>query len=133
MTHTGESSTNRWKTSLWIMTVASPWIPQLHAGRQLIKLFNDLHRAGYSTVAYAIDIDRLRSAFGSGDEELLREVETKQARSLRRGDETFEDMIRDGAPTRREALRQILAGEIQGPDWAGFQYGYALELLCKHL
>src|SRR4051794_21774554 len=46
MTQTGESSTNRWKTSLWIMAASLPWIPQPRAGRQLIKLFNDLHRGG---------------------------------------------------------------------------------------
>src|SRR4029079_4918799 len=37
------------------------------------------------------------------------------------------------APTQEEALRQIIAGKIKGPDWAGFQYGYVLELLCEHL
>jgi hypothetical protein len=88
---------------------------------------------GYGTNAYAVDVDRLRSAFGCGDQELLREIETKHAKSFRRRDETFEDKVRDGAPTQGEALRQIIAGEIKGPDWAGFQYGYVLELLCEHL
>ncbi|HEU5118282.1 MAG TPA: hypothetical protein VFT74_16810, partial [Isosphaeraceae bacterium] len=88
---------------------------------------------GYSTVAYAVDIDRLRSVFGSEDAQLLQKIEAKHAKDLRRGDKTFADQIRDGAPTQGEALRQIIAGKIEGPDWAGFQYGYVLEILCKHL
>ena len=88
---------------------------------------------GYSTVVYAIDIDRLRNVFGSDDQELLQTVEKKYDKALRRSDETFQSRIRDGAPTRREALRQIVAGTISGSDSAAFQYGYALELLCKHL
>src|SRR5262245_38339738 len=46
MTVTGDSATNRSKASLRIMAVASVESKQLLGRRQLIKLFNDLHRAG---------------------------------------------------------------------------------------
>ena len=69
---------------------------------------------GYSTLVYGVDIDRLRSTFGSQDDMFL-------------------DEIRRGAPSLREALSQILRGQITGGEGTEFQYGYAAELLCKHL
>jgi hypothetical protein len=88
---------------------------------------------GYSTLVYGVDIDRLRSTFGSHDETWLREVEQEFADDLRQNDGRFSDEIRRGAPTLGEALAQILRGEITGHAGTGFQYGYAVELLCKHL
>lgn len=88
---------------------------------------------GYSAQAYAVDIDRIRSAFGSRDETLLRAIEQAFADDLRRSDEWFSGEISRGAPTLREALAQILRGKITGREGTEFQYGYAVELLCKHL
>jgi hypothetical protein len=88
---------------------------------------------GYGTQAYAVDIDRIRSTFGSRDETLLGAVEQAFADDLRRNDEWFSGEISRGAPTLREALAQILRGQIAGRQGAEFQYGYAAELLCKHL
>src|SRR4051794_28425406 len=48
MTVTGDSSTNRSKTSLRIMTIASVGVEQLLGRRQFIKTFDYLHRAGLS-------------------------------------------------------------------------------------
>jgi len=92
---------------------------------------------GCSTQAYAVDLDRLRSAFGSNDQKMLKAIEEKCAKEIRRSDAWFSDvdhrLARRGAPTVGEALAQIIGGQITGPDWAGSRYGYATELLCKHL
>jgi hypothetical protein len=95
-----------------------------------------------STQAYAVDLARLHSAFGSNDQEMLKAIEEKYAKEIRRNDEWFSDVAhlldRRGAPTVGEALAQIIGGlitdgPITGPEWGPFQYGYATELLCKHL
>jgi hypothetical protein len=88
---------------------------------------------GYRTLSYGVDIDRLRSAFGSRDEAMLGEIEREFADQFRDNDRWFSDEIGRGAPSLREALAQIARGEITGGEATGFQYGYALELLCKRL
>jgi hypothetical protein len=92
---------------------------------------------GYSTQAYAVDLARLRCAFGSNDHEMLKAIQEKYAKEIHRADAWFSDLAhrlnRYGAPTVGEALAQIIGGQITGPDWAGPQFGYATELLCKHL
>jgi AcrR family transcriptional regulator len=88
---------------------------------------------GYGTLAYAVDLDRLRSVFGSKDRALFEAIVEGLADDIRERDEWSREQIERGAPSLREALSQIIRGRITGPDWAGFQYGYATELLCKHL
>jgi len=88
---------------------------------------------GYGTLAYAVDLDRLRSAYGSKDRAMFQAIEKREADDIRDRDEWFRDRIKRGAPSLREAVAQIIEGQINAPPWAGFQYGYALELLCKHL
>jgi hypothetical protein len=88
---------------------------------------------GYGTHACAIDIDRLRSVFGSNDRAMLKALDESYGDTFLRNDEWSADRISEGAPTQREALAQIIEGKITGPDWAGFQYGYATEILCEHL
>jgi hypothetical protein len=92
---------------------------------------------GYGTQAYAVDLKRLRSAIGSNDPGLLNAIEEKYAREIRRSDAWFSDvdhrLDRRGAPSVGTALAQIIGGQITGPDWAESRYGYATELLCKHL
>jgi hypothetical protein len=92
---------------------------------------------GYETQAYAVDLARLRSTFGSNDQEMLKAIEEKYAKEIRRADAWFSDVAHlldcGGAPTVGEALAQIIGGKITRPDWAASRYGYATELLCKHL
>ena len=88
---------------------------------------------GYGTLVYGVDIARLRSTYGSQDQTLLKEMEREYADDLRQNDERFRDEIRRGAPPLREALAQIVRGKITGKQGTEFQYGYAVELLCKHL
>ena len=90
---------------------------------------------GYRTLAYAVDIDRIRSTFGSNDDALLRAIEQEFADEFPRNDEWFSREIRRGAPTLREALAQIVRGKITAREGieTEFQYGYAAELLCRHL
>lgn len=88
---------------------------------------------GYSFSVYAIDLKKLRKVWGKKDTELLSEIREEHADDISDNDESFEDdIIEGGAPIVARALYEILAGKPEKKDH-GFQYGYALELLCKHL
>lgn len=86
----------------------------------------------YSTTLYAVDIEHLQATFGSQDAALLANIERKYAGEIADSNTSFDEEIAEGAPTRQKALREIIDGEITRPDY-GFQYGYALEYLCRHL
>src|SRR5579871_11694 len=102
----------------------------------------------YTVSAYLVDLDRLRAAFGSHEMSLVDEITQtfadhiadydEQAADYDDGpaDEDNGDDEGDGdAGSRKglgEALGEIVAGTIQDPE-RGWQYGYALELLCMHL
>jgi len=80
------------------------------------------------TIAYAVDLDRLRAAFGSNDPGLLAALT-----------ERFDDHIRDteefsaeGHPWFRDALADLIAGTIRHPERSAF-HAWAAELLCLHL
>jgi hypothetical protein len=78
--------------------------------------------------SYAVDLETLASAFGSGDELLAR-------RAIKTGDvahntEWFEDQIAKGAPRLDEAIHEIIAGKLTKKKHA-FQYTYACEALCR--
>jgi len=87
---------------------------------------------GYSTVFYAIDLSRLRSALGSKDEHLLQAIAKANSDQIEESNEWFEDEIDEGAPSLSDALRQLVMGEPLDDD-SGFMYAYATELLVSHL
>jgi hypothetical protein len=86
----------------------------------------------YCTRICAVDINRIRAAFGSNDQGMPEAIAERYANDILLTDEWFSLEIRHGAPTGREALAQIIAGKIGGPEWAEVQYGFATELLCKY-
>lgn len=87
----------------------------------------------YILTAYILDIDQLKSVFGSNDQKLLNAIRENQVERLEELDECFEDEIEEGAPTTFAAIEQIVAGVITNSDDAAFQYGYAIEFICQEL
>lgn len=86
---------------------------------------------GYAYAVYAVDLNSLRATFGCKDEALYATLCAEYADDLKENASWFEDDIADGAPTLARALRDLLWGEPKVEH--GFQYGYAAELLCRHL
>jgi hypothetical protein len=85
---------------------------------------------GYNVRAYAVDLDRLRSLVGSGDEALLATLASEHARAL-----AEVDRIDAGAPSvvsAAEALAALVHGRMEDGE-SNFKYGYALELACRQL
>ena len=80
-----------------------------------------------------MDLDKLAAAAGKNDRRLLAAMLKKQAEEIADNDESFEEEIAKGTPSLPVALEQIVAGTIKAPKGSGFQYGYALEVLCAHL
>lgn len=76
----------------------------------------------YSTAMYAVDLDRLRQAVGSGDRKLIKAL--KRQTTIDVGD--FE-----GIPI-GQAVEELIRGQFTETDSA-HMYGYALEGLCQHL
>lgn len=74
--------------------------------------------------AYAVDLDRLRAAFGSKDEHLLRSIVVLT-------EETF-DGDEAAAPiySPQDAMADIIAGQFRAPKDRRHLYGYAIEDLC---
>lgn len=91
-----------------------------------------LTRVGYSYNVYAVDLARLQKLWGSADDKVKKALLKKQATRIAENDETFEDTIQDGAPTLTTCIDDIFAGKITKKQH-GFQYGYALEVICAHL
>ena len=81
---------------------------------------------GYSTLAYAVDLERLNAAAGSGDQALLAKIEESE------GEHLESTLGVDGAPTLREAVHAIVTAGKKDKRWA-WQYAYALEVLCRAL
>lgn len=69
---------------------------------------------GYYVYPFVVDVDAVRAVVGSGDEELVAKILKKQKAEIADNAESFADEIEAGAP------------RVE-------QYGYALELLCRHL
>jgi hypothetical protein len=86
---------------------------------------------GYAYSTYAVDLDVLRKTFGGGDEELYRKLKAKYAKEMIENDEWFDHYLAKGAPPLVVALRELIAGKPARKKH-GFQYAYALEMLCKH-
>ena len=84
---------------------------------------------GYGYSAYAVDLKKLKPSKNADlFEELLEEYEEDFADNF----ESFsEEIIEGGAPILQRALWELLRGKPSHKEH-GFQYGYALEVLCKH-
>jgi hypothetical protein len=80
----------------------------------------------YTVTPYLIDLEVLRRAVGSKDEAFLSAVIQGDPDRFR-GEEAGGDKVSLG-----RALRHLVMGETPEPKWA-YQYGYALEQLCRHL
>jgi hypothetical protein len=86
-----------------------------------------------ATSIYAVDLRPLRAACGSNDADLLQRITDTHRDDIRESNEWHEDAIAAGALTLEAALAELIQGTFSGPPSTAFQYGYALELLCKHL
>lgn len=90
----------------------------------------------YQHMFYGVDMNRLKSIFGSGDEKLVAEVLQAQAEELAGNDSFFEVEDQTEAeqfPNSETALREIVAGKVrQDIEMAGM-YGYVLKILCEHI
>lgn len=90
---------------------------------------------GYNVSAYAVPLSHVRAAIGSGDADLLAAITAAAAR-YGRIDAQDEDLYdADGGEppvaTMAEVVRHLVAGEAY--ERVGFKYGYALELICRHV
>ena len=86
---------------------------------------------GYNVRAYAVDLDRLRSLVGSGDESLIATLVSEHAHTLREVDR-LDLGTAESAPSAAEALAQLVHGRMDDGE-SNFKYGYALELACRQL
>ncbi|MCX5207144.1 hypothetical protein OG897_37785 [Streptomyces sp. NBC_00237] len=84
----------------------------------------------YSLSLFLVDPAKVRSVIGSGDDKLRRMMGGRFKAEFPRHDDYFASEIEQGAPTRYDALRAVIAG---GPfdERFGFQYGYAYEMVCR--
>ena len=87
---------------------------------------------GYSHIFYGLDLEKLRSACGSGDEALVQAI-------LKAHSDDFVDedgpIIEDDADpelSKEDVLREIITGNYTQPD-ASHVYGYMLMTVCEHL
>ncbi|MBS0261489.1 MAG: hypothetical protein JSS02_05985 [Planctomycetes bacterium] len=87
----------------------------------------------YTLAAFAVDLGQLQAVFGSQDQSLLKSIMSEQAAEFVSNDRWFKEDLAPGQPSLREALEQIVTGQLHPVAGSGFQYGYATELLCRHL
>ena len=81
--------------------------------------------------AYAVDLDRMRSACGSRDETLLSDILERQGDLFACYAEQLDGEDESGFSF-RQALMDIIEGVHRAPGSRRFLYGYAIELLCRH-
>src|SRR5262245_21450577 len=86
---------------------------------------------GYGFSVYSVDLKKLRTARGSKNARLAAAIKKKQAERFTHADDWFADDIASGAPSLATALDELIAGKPTKKKY-GFQYGYAIELLCEH-
>lgn len=86
----------------------------------------------YQHMFYGLDLDRLRSIYGSKDEAFVAEILKARAEDFSGEDEDSEDEDGD-FPTYQDALREIVAGSIRKRPGAEHVYGYVLKIICEHL
>ena len=83
---------------------------------------------GYAYSVFAVDLRKLRPH----GKKLFAELRDKYADDIEEADNWFDTyIIQKGAPTRLRALWQLMMKLPLQKD-AGFQYGYCIEMLCKH-
>src|SRR5690348_1921903 len=83
---------------------------------------------GYAYSVYAVDLKKLKP----GGKKLFAELREKNAKDIEEADRWFDHyIIEKGAPTRLRALWQLMMKLPLQKD-AGFQYGYCIELMCRH-
>ncbi len=87
---------------------------------------------GYYVYPFVVDLEAVRAAVGGNDEKLLAAILKKRKTQIADNAESFADEIAAGAPRIEAALADLVAGR-KPKTKHGFQYGYALELVCQHL
>lgn len=88
---------------------------------------------GYSFSVYAVDLEKLKAVWGSADDKVKNALKKKLADDITENDETWAEQIAsEGVPSTETALDDIFAGKATKRKH-GFQYGYALEIICRHL
>ena len=88
---------------------------------------------GYQHMFYGVNLDRLKSIYGSNDSNFVAEVLQSKAEELEDNDAFFEDRIAEGNfPNSEAALRDIVAGTPKS-NGAEAMYGYVLKMICEHL
>jgi hypothetical protein len=90
----------------------------------------------YSLVPYIVDLEKVKSAINSGDKELLAKLlqksELDDDLDPSMSDEVEnDDDDEDNEPSLGRAVGDLILGRKR-VEWAGFQYGYALEQLCNY-
>ncbi len=82
---------------------------------------------------YHVNLAKLRAAAGSGDERLAKSVNRKLADEIDSNANFFAHQIGKGAPRLDRAVTEIISGPLgRKKREHAFQYGYALELLCRY-
>lgn len=87
---------------------------------------------GYAFSVFAVDLARLKEVRAGKNHGLMVAIRKKYPQRLVENSQWFAKEIAAGAPTLDQALERIIAGKIPRAEH-GFQYGYAVELLCIHL
>ena len=90
---------------------------------------------GYSTKVYSIDLDELKSFYGSHDEQKLAAVLQEASDEIESLDGFFSDLIddcEDDWPMAVDAIAEICAGSCVFKNAAPV-YGYCLECICQVL
>lgn len=88
-----------------------------------------LPRMSFSLTLYVVDPEIPRNTIGSGDVRIRRAIGGRFKSEMAREDDYFAHSIRNGAPTRYEALTAVVDGGPFEDDHA-FQYGYAYRMIC---
>src|SRR5438067_1648657 len=88
----------------------------------------------YCHMFYGLNLEKLRSLYGSKDNGFASEVLAARAQDIKDNDEFFEEEIEDGNfPDSKKALREIIAGVITPSQGAEGMFGYVLKILCEHI
>lgn len=88
----------------------------------------------YSHSFYGLNLEKLKSIYGSKDETFTREVLKARAQDIKDNDDELADEIEDGdVPDSKKALREIVAGSIGQHEGAAAMFGYVLEILRRHV
>ena len=85
----------------------------------------------YSIHPYLLNLSELENSFRSGSQAWADALVGKFEHELKQNDEWFKSEIVGGSPSLAKALRELIMGSPSSTRHV-FQYGYALELLCRH-